>query len=76
VNLILRAVFEPGFFTSAPVRVALLAGGLAALVSGVVGTFAVMRGQSYAGTRSPTSASPAALPPTSPVSPRCGASPA
>jgi zinc/manganese transport system permease protein len=49
VNPILRAVFEPGFFTSAPVRVALLAGGMAALVSGVVGTFAVLRGQSYAG---------------------------
>jgi zinc/manganese transport system permease protein len=49
VNAVLRAVFEPGFFGSAPVRVALLAGGLAALVSGIVGTFAVMRGQSYAG---------------------------
>jgi zinc/manganese transport system permease protein len=49
VNAILRAVFEPGFFASAPVRVALLAGGMAALVSGIVGTFAVIRGQSYAG---------------------------
>jgi zinc/manganese transport system permease protein len=49
VNAVLRAVFEPGFFASAPVRVALLAGGMAALVSGVVGTFAVIRGQSYAG---------------------------
>jgi zinc/manganese transport system permease protein len=49
VNAILRAVFEPGFFTSAPVQVALLAGGMAAVVSGIVGTFAVMRGQSYAG---------------------------
>lgn len=49
MNPILRAVFEPGFFTSGPVRVALLAGGLAAVVSGVVGTFAVVRGQSYAG---------------------------
>jgi len=49
VNAILRAVFEPGFFTSAPVRGALLAGGMAALVSGIVGTFAVLRGQSYAG---------------------------
>jgi zinc/manganese transport system permease protein len=46
---LLRAVFEPGFFASAPVHVALLAGGLVALVSGVVGTFTVMRGQSYAG---------------------------
>ena len=46
---LLRAVFEPGFFTSAPVHVALLAGGVVALVSGIVGTFTVMRGQSYAG---------------------------
>jgi len=43
------AVFAPGFFTSAPVHVALLAGGLVAVVSGIVGTFTVMRGQSYAG---------------------------
>jgi zinc/manganese transport system permease protein len=49
VAAVLRAVFEPGFFSSAPVRVALLAGGMAAVVSGVVGTFAVVRGQSYAG---------------------------
>ena len=49
MNSILQAVFEPGFFASAPVRVALLAGGMAALVSGVVGIFAVVRGQSYAG---------------------------
>lgn len=49
MSTILRAVFEPGFFASAPVRVALLAGGMAALVSGIVGTFAVLRGQSYAG---------------------------
>jgi zinc/manganese transport system permease protein len=46
---LLRAVFEPGFFTSAPVHVALLAGGVVALVSGIVGTFTVTRGQSYAG---------------------------
>ena len=46
---LLRAIFEPGFFTSAPVHVALLAGGVVALVSGIVGTFTVMRGQSYAG---------------------------
>jgi zinc/manganese transport system permease protein len=45
----LTAVFEPGFFGSAPVHVALLAGGVVAVVSGIVGTFAVMRGQSYAG---------------------------
>jgi zinc/manganese transport system permease protein len=45
----LRAIVEPGFFTSAPVHVALLAGGVVAIVSGIVGTFTVMRGQSYAG---------------------------
>jgi zinc/manganese transport system permease protein len=42
-------VFQPGFFSSAPVLVALLAGGMAALVSGIVGIFMVLRGQSYAG---------------------------
>ena len=45
----LNAVFEPGFFSSAPVHVALAAGGVVALVSGIVGSFAVVRGQSYAG---------------------------
>jgi zinc/manganese transport system permease protein len=49
VTAILHAVFAPGFFASAPVHLALLTGGVAALVSGVVGTFAVLRGQSYAG---------------------------
>ena len=43
------AVFAAGFFTSEPVHVALLIGGVAALVSGAVGAFAVLRGQSYAG---------------------------
>ena len=46
---LLRAVFAPGFFASAPVHVALLVGGVAAVVSGIVGTFTVLRGQSYAG---------------------------
>ena len=45
----MRAVLEPGFFDSAPVRVALLVGGVVAVVSGIVGTFTVVRGQSYAG---------------------------
>ena len=44
-----RVLFAPGFFASAPVHIALLAGGVAALVSGVVGAFTVLRGQSYAG---------------------------
>jgi len=49
VSGVLGAVFAPGFFTSGPVHLALAVGGLAAVVSGVVGTFAVLRGQSYAG---------------------------
>ncbi len=46
---LLHLIFEPGFFTSAPVHSALLAGGVVAVVSGIVGSFAVLRGQSYAG---------------------------
>jgi zinc/manganese transport system permease protein len=46
---LLRDVFEPGFFGNQPVRVALLVGGLVAVVSGIVGTFTVMRGQAFAG---------------------------
>ena len=46
---LLRLLVEPGFFASAPVQTALLAGGIVAVVSGVVGSFAVIRGQSYAG---------------------------
>lgn len=42
-------LFSPGFFSSSPVHVALVIGGLSALVCGLVGTFAVLRGQSYAG---------------------------
>ena len=38
-----------GFFASDPVRVALAAGAAAAVVSGVVGVFTVVRGQSFAG---------------------------
>jgi zinc/manganese transport system permease protein len=38
-----------GFFASDPVRVALAAGAAAAAVSGVVGVFTVVRGQSFAG---------------------------
>jgi zinc/manganese transport system permease protein len=46
---VLSLIFAPGFFSNAPVQVALVTGGVVALVSGVVGTFAVLRGQSYAG---------------------------
>ena len=48
-NLLITAVFEPGFFTSEPVRTAMIIGGGAAIVSGVVGLFTVIRGQSFAG---------------------------
>jgi zinc/manganese transport system permease protein len=44
-----RLIVEPGFLASAPVRAALLAGGIVAVVSGITGSFAVLRGQSYAG---------------------------
>jgi zinc/manganese transport system permease protein len=49
VSWILHLAFAPGFFASPPVRLALLTGGVSALVSGAVGAFAVLRGQSYAG---------------------------
>lgn len=42
-------VIEPGFFSSQTVRVALIAGGIVAAVSGVVGVFTVLRGQAFAG---------------------------
>jgi zinc/manganese transport system permease protein len=45
----MRWLFEPGFFSSQPVQVALIVGGVVALVSGVVGVFTVLRGQSFAG---------------------------
>ncbi|MGP8163523.1 MAG: metal ABC transporter permease [Acidimicrobiales bacterium] len=43
------AIIEPGFFSSSPVQVALIVGSVAAFVSGVVGVFTVVRGQSFAG---------------------------
>jgi zinc/manganese transport system permease protein len=46
---LLNSVFEPGFFTSEPVRVALFVGGAVSVVSAVVGVFTVIRGQSFAG---------------------------
>jgi zinc/manganese transport system permease protein len=42
-------LFEPGFFSSQPVRTALVIGGVVAVVSAVVGVFTVLRGQSFAG---------------------------
>lgn len=46
---LLSFVFEPGLFTSAPVRTAAVVGGAAAIVSGAIGVFTVIRGQSFAG---------------------------
>ena len=45
----LSPVFEPGFFSSGPVHVALTVGGIVAVVSAIVGVFTVIRGQSFAG---------------------------
>jgi zinc/manganese transport system permease protein len=44
-----HVVFESGFFTSAPVRTALIIGAVTAMVSSVVGVFVVVRSQSFAG---------------------------
>jgi zinc/manganese transport system permease protein len=46
---VFRTIFAQGFFSSGPVATALLVGGIAAVVSGVVGAFTVMRGQAFAG---------------------------
>ena len=45
----LTPVFAPGFFTSEAVHIALGVGALVAIVTGAVGVFTVMRGQSFAG---------------------------
>jgi zinc/manganese transport system permease protein len=44
----LAPVFEAGFFESGPVRNAVIVGAAVALVSGALGVFTVMRGQSFA----------------------------
>src|SRR5258707_12260469 len=43
------AVFEPGFFASPQVHIAIVVGGVVAIVSAVTGVFTVMRGQSFGG---------------------------
>ena len=43
------ALLAPGFFGNGPVRTALAVGALVALVTGPIGTFTVLRGQSFAG---------------------------
>ena len=45
----LAPVFSDGFFTSSPVHNALIVGVVVAIVAGAVGTFTVLRGQSFAG---------------------------
>ncbi|HUZ42123.1 MAG TPA: metal ABC transporter permease [Acidimicrobiales bacterium] len=45
----MHTLIEPGFFGSAPVHVALVIGAVTAIVSAVVGVFAVIRSQSFAG---------------------------
>jgi zinc/manganese transport system permease protein len=49
VTSLLARVFEPGFFASGPVHVALVIGAVVAVVSAVTGVFTVIRHQSFAG---------------------------
>jgi zinc/manganese transport system permease protein len=49
VSHFLTPVFAPGFFQSEAVHIALGVGTLVAIVTGAVGVFTVMRGQSFAG---------------------------
>jgi zinc/manganese transport system permease protein len=49
VSHFLTPVFAPGFFASEAVHIALGVGTLVAIVTGTVGVFTVMRGQSFAG---------------------------
>jgi len=42
-------LIAPGFSTSAPVHVALVVGGVVAVITALVGVFTVVRGQSFAG---------------------------
>jgi zinc/manganese transport system permease protein len=42
-------IIEPGFFSNSAVQVALIVGAASAIVSGTVGIFTVIRGQSFAG---------------------------
>ena len=46
---VLRAIAEPGFFSSSLVQLAIVVGGFVALVAGAVGVFTVIRGQAFAG---------------------------
>ena len=45
----MHQLFQPGFFASQQVRTAIVVGAVVAVVSGVVGVFTILRGQSFAG---------------------------
>jgi zinc/manganese transport system permease protein len=49
MQAVLHALVEPGFFSSSNVRLAVVIGGLVAVVASGVGVFTVIRGQSFAG---------------------------
>jgi zinc/manganese transport system permease protein len=49
VGDVLHALVAPGFFSSSAVQLALVIGGLVAVVAGAVGVFTVMRSQAFAG---------------------------
>lgn len=49
MNSLINFIVEPGFFSSDQVQTALIVGSGTAIVSGVVGVFTVIRGQSFAG---------------------------
>ncbi len=49
MHQILRAIVEPGFFSSSSVQLAAAVGAVVAIVAGCVGVFTVIRGQSFAG---------------------------
>jgi zinc/manganese transport system permease protein len=46
---VIRAIFEPGLFSSSQVELAAAVGAIVAIVAGAVGVFTVIRGQSFAG---------------------------
>jgi zinc/manganese transport system permease protein len=49
VDAVLRAIVEPGFFSNSSVQLAAVVGAVVAIVTGCVGVFTVIRGQSFAG---------------------------
>jgi zinc/manganese transport system permease protein len=49
MHQVLRAIVEPGLFSSSSVQIAAVIGGIVSIVSGAVGVFTVIRGQAFAG---------------------------